>query len=50
MKLAGEVFKKLKAEKVDQGSINAIVQLIGGKDEGFLESGPWTYEKGVVSQ
>jgi hypothetical protein len=50
MKLASQAFAKLKAEKVDQTTINAIVQLIGGKDEGFISSGPWTYEKGLVSQ
>lgn len=50
MRLAGEVYKKLKAEKTDMANINVITKLIGGKDEGFLESGPWTYEKGVVNQ
>ena len=49
MKLAGEVFKRLKAQKVAQTEINAIVQIVGGKDESFLSSGPWTFEKGVVS-
>ncbi len=49
MKLAGEVFKRLKAQKMAQTEINAIVQLVGGKDESFLSSGPWTYEKGTVS-
>jgi len=49
MKLAGEVFKRLKAQKVVQTEINAIVQIVGGKDESFLSSGPWTFEKGVVS-
>ncbi len=51
MKLAGEVFKRLKAQKMAQTEINAIVQMVGGKDESFLSSGPlWTFEKGVVSQ
>lgn len=50
MKLASEAFKKLKAEKVEQTTINAIVQLIGGKDETFISSGMWTYNKGMVSQ
>ncbi len=50
MKLAGEVFKRLKTQKMAQTEINAIVQIVGGKDESFLSSGPWTYEKGTVSQ
>lgn len=50
MMLASKAFAKLKGEKVDQTTINAIVQLIGGKDEAFITSGPWTYEKGLVSQ
>ena len=49
MKLAGEVYKRLKAQKMPQTEINAIVQLVGGKDESLLSSGPWTYEKGTVS-
>jgi len=50
MALASKAFGKLKAEKVDQTTINAIVQLIGGKDETFISSGPWTYKNGIVSQ
>ncbi len=48
--LASKAFGKLKTEKVEQTTINAIVKLIAGKDETFISSGPWTYEKGVVSQ
>ena len=54
MKLAGEVFNRLKkslgAGKESMSKINAIVQLITAKDEELLKSGPWTYEKGTVSQ
>ena len=50
MKLASEAFRKMKEEKKDQKLINAVVQLIGGKDESFITSGPWSYDKGVVSQ
>jgi len=50
MKLASEAFRKMKEEKKDQKLINAVVQLIGGKDEGFITSGPWNYDKGIVSQ
>jgi len=54
MKLAGEVFNRLKKTlgtgKDSMTKINSIVQLITAKDEELLKSGPWTYEKGTVSQ
>jgi hypothetical protein len=51
MKLAQEAFKRLKTQGVDLSTVNAVVSLTGGKDsEEFLASGPWTYEKGIVSQ
>jgi hypothetical protein len=54
MKLAGEVFNRLKkslgTDKESMSKINAIVQLITAKDEELLKGGPWTYEKGTVSQ
>jgi len=49
MKLTQAVFKKLQKDKVDQTKINRVVQMIGGKDESFLESGPWKFEDGKVS-
>lgn len=50
MKLGSAIFKKLQADKVPQTTINAIVQLVCGKDETFVKSGPWNYDGKVVSQ